>query len=367
MLCSSYFIYPLLLVVIARVRGKKAIKADITPFISLLVAAYNEENVIEKKLENCLSLDYPKEKLEIVVASESTDRTNELVEKYKAKTVKLFAYSGRSGKSSLIYRTMPECAGEIIVLTDANAIFQPDTLRKLVRSFADKRIGCVCGSLKYVNPQNTAIGESEGLYWKYETFIKKMEGRLQSVLGANGSIFALRKSLYSPISENMGDDFELPIRVKQQGFGVVFEEEVLSLEEASQTTFQEFQRKKRIVGQFLISAFILLKKSFIPFQPLLLFQLVFHKILRWLAPLFLIPLFFSNFFLLAKPFYQLTFILQIIFYGLALFGWQTEKRGRKLNTALNFIYYFSAINLAALFGLFNGVLGRQKPYWEKVR
>lgn len=367
LICSCYFGYPLVLIILGQFFTKSVKKAEITPSVSLLIPAYNEEKVIAQKIENCLSSDYPKEKLEIVVASESTDKTNEIVKKYKDKGIKLFAYPKREGKSFLIYKTVPQCRGEILVFTDANAIFKNDVLKKLVRNFAEPKIGCVCGELKYVNPKETAIGESEGFYWKYEIFLKKQESKIQSVLGANGSIYALRKNLYSPLSKYRGDDFELPIRVKQQGYGVVFENVVFSFEEGSQRASQEFQRKIRIVSQFLKSALILLKKSFFPFQPILIFQLLFHKILRWLAPLFLILIFLSNIFLLEEPFYQLTMSYQIIFYGTAIFGWQYEKKGKKLNRVINLIYYFSMVNLAALIGLFKGIAGKQRPYWQKVR
>ena len=362
-----YLGYPLILVILGTLFGKKIKKAEINPSVSLLIPVYNEEKVIQKKIENSLDLDYPKEKLEIVVASESDDKTNEIVKEYRDKGVKLFAYLGREGKDYTVYRTIPKCRGEIIVFTDANGMFKKDALKKLVRNFNDPKIGCVSGELKYINPQKVSIGESEGLYWKYEIFIKKLESKIQSVLGANGSIYALRKKLYSPLSKYRGGDSDLPIKVAQQDYGVVWEPEAISQEEVSSTTKKEFERKTRIIAWTWRSALILLKDSLKKNQSPLVFQLISHKILRWLIGFFLIFIFLSNIFLLDSPFYSILFIGQIIFYSLAIFGYSLDKSGRKLNKLVNLAYYFCMVNLAALVGVIKGILGKQKPTWEKVR
>ena len=372
-----YLGYPLILIILGLIFGKepafakamagKLKKAEITPSVSLLIPVYNEEKIIQKKIENSLELDYPKEKSEIVVASESDDRTNEIVKEYENRGVKLIEFAGREGKQYTIYRTLPKCQGEIIVLTDANGMFKKDALLKLVRNFADPRIGCVSGELKYINPQETSIGESEGIYWRYEIFIKKLESKIQSILGANGSIYALRKELYSPISKYRGDDFELPIRVAQQGYGVVWEPEAISEEEVYPETIKEFKRKVVIIGWHFRGAFILLKESFKKNQPLLVFQLISHKILRWLIGFFLVFIFLSNILLLDNPFYSILFIGQIIFYSLAIFGYFLDKKRKKLNKLVNLAYYFCMVNLAALVGVIKGILGKQKPTWEKVR
>jgi len=372
-----YLGYPLILIILGLIFGKepafakamagKLKKAEITPSVSLLIPVYNEEKIIKKKIENSLDLDYQKDKLEIVVASESDDRTNEIVKEYENRGVKLIEFAGREGKQYTIYRTLPKCQGEIIVLTDANGMFKKDALLKLVRNFADPRIGCVSGELKYINPQETSIGESEGIYWRYEIFIKKLESKIQSILGANGSIYALRKELYSPISKYRGDDFELPIRVAQQGYGVVWEPEAISEEEVYPETIKEFKRKVVIIGWHFRGAFILLKESFKKNQPLLVFQLISHKILRWLIGFFLVFIFLSNILLLDNPFYSILFIGQIIFYSLAIFGYFLDKKRKKLNKLVNLAYYFCMVNLAALVGVIKGMLGKQKPTWEKVR
>jgi len=362
-----YLGYPLILIILGLLFGKEIKKEEITPHVSLLIPVYNEEKIIQKKIENSLELNYPKEKLEIVVASESDDRTNEIVKEYENRGVKLIEFAGREGKQYTIYRTTPNCQGGIIVLTDANGMFKKDALKKLVRNFADPKIGCVSGELKYINPQKKSIGENEGIYWKYEVFIKKLESKIQSVLGANGSIYAFKKELYSPLSEYRGDDFELPIRVAQQRYGVVWEPEAISEEEVYPETVKEFKRKVVIIGWHFPGALMLLRESFKKNQPLLVFQLISHKILRWLIGFFLIFMFLSNILLLDNPFYLIFFIGQIIFYSLAIFGYLLDIRGRKLNKLVNLAYYFCMVNLAALIGVMKGILGKQKPTWEKVR
>jgi len=363
----SYFIYPLILAILGIFSRKEIKRAEITPSVSLLVVAYNEEKIIQEKIENSLNLDYPKDKLEIVIASESNDRTNDIVRKYKDKGVKLFAYSKRRGKQYTTYQALPKCLGEIIVFTDTNSMFKRDAIRKLVRNFNDPHIGCVSGELKYINPQKVAAGESEGIYWKYEVLIKRLESKIQSVLGANGSIYAIRKKLYSPLSEYRGDDFGLPIRILQQGYGVVWEPEAVSEEEVYPKTIKEFKRKVVIVGWHFKGAFILLKDSIKKFQLLLIFQLISHKILRWLIPFFFILIFLSSIFLLNDNFYLTLFVSQILFYLLALVGYIQEKRKKKINQIINLVYYFCMVNLAALVGVIKGLFGLQKATWEKVR
>jgi len=362
-----YLGYPLILIILGFFLKKEVKRAENTPFISLLIPVYNEEKIIQKKIENSLNLDYPKEKLEIVVASESNDRTNEIVKQYEERGVKLIEFAGREGKPYTIYKTIPQCRGEIIVLTDANAIFEKHALKKLARNFADPYIGCVSGELKYINPQKTAVGESERIYWKYEILLKRLESKIHSVLGANGSIYAIRKKLYSPLSKYRSDDFDLPIRILQQKYGVVWEPEAVSEEEVYPETIKEFKRKVVIVGWHFRGAFILLKDSIKKFQFLLIFQLISHKILRWFVSFFLILIFFSNFFLLDNIFYLILFISQIIFYFLAITGYWQEKRNKKINQIVNLAYYFCMVNFAALIGVIKGLFGLQKTTWEKVR
>lgn len=340
----SYFGYPLILLILGEIFGKKVKKKTSTPAVSLLIPVYNEEKIIRQKIENCLNLDYPKNKLDIIIASESTDKTNQIVNEYPL--ARLIMYHGREGKQCTIYRAMNYCDGEIVVLTDANGMFKRDTLKKLVRNFADPKIGCVIGQLKY---KGKGI---EGLYWKYENFIKRQESKLQSVLGANGSIYAFRRKLYNPLSEYRGDDFELPIRVRQQGYGVIWEPEAISEEEIYPNIIAEFKRKLVIISWHFRSALMLLKGS----SPFLIFQLFSHKILRWLVGWLLIFMFISNSFIVwESPLYASLFALQLLFYAIGISG------------TLETIRYFCMVNLAGLIGTTRAILNRQTAIWKKMR
>jgi len=363
----SYFGYPIILMILGLRKGKKVSKGEIIPTVSLLILAYNEERIIREKIENSLNLDYPRSKLEIVVASESTDRTNGIVKKYADQGIVLHSFKRREGKQATIYRVIPLLKGEIVIFSDANALYRKDAIKELVRNFSDSTIGCVCGKLEYVNPERVSIGETEGLYWRYEIFIKKLESKIHSVLGANGSIYAIRKKLYTSISKYRGDDFEIPIKIAQKGYGVIFEPKAISFEKTSSTAREEFKRKVRIIAWVWKSALILIKDSLSPFNGLLIFQLISHKLLRWLVPVFLVLLFISNVFLISSVFYKIFLLVQIIFYLLSFWGYVEDQRDNRLNRIVNIAYYFSMVNLAAFLGFCKFLLGRQRSVWEKVR
>ncbi len=354
-------------IIVGSIFNRRRVKKDIFPSVTLIIPAFNEEKVIKDKLENSLSLDYPQGKLEIVVCSESTDQTNSIVSTYAQKGVKLFTYRKRQGKSAMLYDAVPQTQGEIIVFSDANAIFAENALKELLNNFADARIGAVCGRLKIANPQESAVSWGEYLYKQYEGLLRKYNSRLLSVLGVDGSIFALRRTLYLPISPQRGDDFELAARILIKGFGVVFEPEAVSFEKAALSSAVEATRKIRIVSWFLRSALILLKEMLWPFKGLLIFQLVSHKILRWYSPGFFILLFFSSLVLSSSHIlYALVFAVQVVFYLAGTVGWIIfEGSGRKSPAGLKLPFYFLVFNSAFLLGVLRGIFLKPKPFWEK--
>lgn len=360
-----YIGYPLLLCVFGLLSGKKVLRAEEYPSVSLIISAYNEEQVIGRKILNSLQIDYPKDKLEIIIVSESTDRTNEIVSRYFQQGVKLFAYAGRNGKSFSLYRAVPEAQGEIVVFSDANAFYKGDAIKKIVRNFHDARIGCVSGMLVYENPDETSIGESEGFYWKYEMMIKRLESRLFSLAGSNGSIFALRKQLYKPLSPYRGDDFELTIGVLLDGYGVILEKEAVSIEHCSRETIDEFNRKVRIVAGMGRSACAYALESIKNGRLFLLWQIMSHKLLRWVAPIFYIGTLCSAM-LLPSPFYRTLLVAQLIFYMLAVCGYVMERCGRKLPLFINVPYYMCVVHLAALIGLVKSLVNNKNILWKPV-
>lgn len=359
--------YPAVLALLSSLFAKTVRKKDITPDVSLVISAYNEKDVIRAKLENTLVLDYPREKLEIIVASEATDGTNDIVRGYTDRGVVLYAYENREGKPATLYRTVPHARGEIIVFSDANALYRPDALRKLMRNFADPRVGCVSGRLTYVNPKESAIGDGESAYWEFEFFLKGMLSRLMRLSGGvNGSIFAIRKALYSPINKHRGDDYELSNRIQIAGHGVVLEREAVSYEEVSATSRQEFRRKVRLATWNLQSTLILMREALCRRRPLTVFILFSHRFLRYTTPVWLLTLFVSNMFFL-KGLLGWVFLLQVFFYLTALAGYGIEKQKRPVNKIFLIPLYFCMVNVAALMALLKNLSRNTEALWEKSR
>lgn len=359
--------YPIVLFVLSSIFAKTIQREDITPAVSLVISAYNEKDVIEEKLKNTLALDYPREQLEIIVASEATDGTNDIVRRYADQGVVLYAYQNREGKPATLYRTVPLTKGEIIVFSDANALYRKDALRKLVRNFADPRIGCVSGRLTYVNSKESAIGEGESAYWEFEFFLKAMLSRVMRLSGGvNGSIFAIRKALYSPIDKHRGDDFELSNRIQIAGHGVVLEPEAVSIEEASATSRQEFRRKVRLATWNLQSTIILMREALAARALFTVFILFSHRFLRYTTPLWLLTLFVSNVFLLeGMPLW--VFLIQVIFYLTAIAAYFLEKQQRPVKAVFLIPFYFCMVNLAALMALVKNMSRKTDTLWEKTR
>jgi len=359
----SYFGYPIILTFLVYFKKKPYEKEKIESDITLLIPAHNEEKVIKEKMENSLSLDYPKDKFEILlILDECTDRTKEIAEQYVDRGIKIIEQKPRRGKMAALNLAIPQAKGEILIFTDANSMYEKDAIKKLVRNFADERIGCVCGELKYIS--GTSVGEGEDLYWKYEKFLKTKESQLQSLLVVNGSIYAIRKRLYEPIDETLADDFVNPMRIARQGYGLVYEPEAITVEKAAETTKDEFNQKIRITSQGLKASFAIWKTIFSS-SSLRISQFIFHKFIRWFVCLFLIIILVSNLFLLDHWFYQVTLFGQILFYLFALIGYLLTKKGIKIKI-FNVLFYFCMVNLASLIGLLKLLTGGVKGIWEKA-
>lgn len=360
----SYFGYPVVLTLLVSFKKRAYKKENIEPNVTLLIPAHNEEDVIRKKIENSLSLDYPKDKFEILlILDECSDRTKEIAERYLDRGIKIIEQRPRKGKMAALNLAIPQARGEILVFTDANSIYEKDAIRKLVRNFADERIGCVCGELKYIS--GSSVGEGENLYWKYEKFLKTKESQLQSLLVVNGSIYAIRKKLYEPIEETLADDFVNPMRIAKKGHGLVYEPEAITVERAAESTKDEFNRKVRIVSQGLKATFAICG-TILSSGLLRIFQFTFHKFLRWLVLLFLIIIFIANLFLLDRWFYWLALYGQILFYLFALIGYLLQGKRIKIK-AFNIPFYFCMVNLASLIGILKLLTGGMKGTWEKAQ
>jgi len=367
----TYIGYTGICMALAKIFGGKVKKTDFYPEISIIIPCYNEEKIICQKLENTLSLEYPKGKLEIIVASESDDKTNEIVSEFKDEGIKLYAYENRRGKTVLLYNTIPEAKGEIIIFSDANALYKKDAVKKIAGNFYEDRVGAVVGCLMINNPDASAISKGEYIYKKYEMLLRKANSSLGRTLNADGSIFAVRKKLYRPISPERGDDFELVIRVLISGHISLFEPEAISYEEASVTPKAETARKIRMVSWFLKSSIILLKEMFLKLRFDLILQIISHKLLRWFSPYFFIALFILNLLLWKGPFiYSFFLIIQIFLYLIGILGiYISGAKKKKAPFMLEMMQYFMMFNYAFAIGTFKGLLSHKtsSPNWEKVR
>ncbi|HXI02994.1 MAG TPA: glycosyltransferase family 2 protein [Candidatus Saccharimonadales bacterium] len=368
LLLYSPLLYPLILWLLAVLFGRES-RSDgsFTPQVSVLIPAYDEEAVIARKLENTLALDYPRERLEILVASESDDATDDIVRGFAGRGVRLLPSAVRRGKVANLGRAVPESRGEILLLTDANAMIRPEALRRIVRHFADPRIGSVSGRLTYVNPGGGAAGASERLYWGMEQIVKKASSRLFSLPGANGSVFAVRKSAYRPIAEDRGDDFEIPIRCVIDGLGSILEPDAISVEEAAGGFVQEYRRKVRIIHWMLRSALILLGEALGRRRWLLAFQLLSHKINRWAMPFWLLGLFAASVTLAGRGgFFRAAAVAQAAAYGASLLLLAIDRTIRPLRGLLGAPVYFLVVNAASFVGIVS-CLARREVTWHKTR
>lgn len=373
-----YVGYPFLLAAFARLFSRPTLTANDLPPITLLIAAYNEEVVIAQKLENSLSLDYPCERLQIIVAADgSDDNTAAIVQSFASRGVDLSYDAARRGKMSAINRAMKIARNEIIVFSDANNFYQLDALKILVSFFADPNVGAVSGS-KHILSQGSKLGESEGLYWKYESFLKRQESRLGSCTGVAGEIFAVRRALFvPPPQEIINDDFYIALQILRQGYRIQYAPKAVSMERVSQSEQDEIVRRTRIVaGRYQAIGMSL---SLLPFrQPLTVWQIVSHKYLRPLVPFFMLGALLTNIFALvfseqgkASLLYLsglsgwTTLGLQIIFYLSAWFGGRYKGRGF-FSKLLYLPTFLVNSNLAALLGFFKYITGRQSVIWKRA-
>lgn len=359
-----YLGYPALVWVLARAFGREPRRKDITPAVSLLIPAYNEAAHIDAKLRNSLALQYPRELLEIVVASDgSTDRTNAIVEQFRAQGVKLLAMTRNIGKAAMLSRTVPLLRGDVVVFSDASGTLEPGALRALVRSFADPAVGCVSG-LYRLHGAADPRSEGEGLYWRYETFIKAQESRLHSILGAHGAFYGIRRLLFQRVGEfEINDDYLIPMRIVAAGHRAVYEPRAVAWEEEAASMEGEFARRRRIAAGNC-QQMVMLRGMLHPSHGWVAFCFFSHKVLRTIAPILMATLLFSTPWL-PQLWARVMGALQACFYTAALAGYAAQRRGRALPLC-SAPFYFCLGNLAMLAGLWKYFFSKEPVVWERA-
>lgn len=367
-LICVFFAYPAIVIALSSIRKREPhTPREDHPTVSILFATHNEAEGIRQKLENALAQKYPRDKLEIIIVDDgSTDRTAEIIRETASPFIKLLQQAQRRGKTAALNRAVSEAQGEILVFTDANAIFQPDAVQQLVKTFdAEGKIGVVCGELQY-QPHPQAVNDVESRYWNLEIRLKKAESHLGTLLGANGSIYAMPKSLYIPLREDLISDFIEPLLLCRRGYRTVYQPNAVSVEIGTRSLASDYRRKKRIIQRGLYGLFVHhdllnpLKSGW------LACQLWAHKVLRWLTPLWLLGLFFATLALQHRPFFRIFLILQIAAYSLGGIGILLHTRGCSPGVFRlpAYILMTLAASVAGLWGL---TTGQKIVTWEPQR
>lgn len=370
LLCfATYFLFPVILVILGRVYPFRIQRENIIPSVSVIIAAYNEEQHIAEKIRNTLALDYPAEHIEILIGSDgSTDNTPRIVEQLKDEKIRFFNFRENRGKTSVQNDLAREAGGDILVFTDAASFLPRNAIKNLVRNFADNRVGCVAGRLRFVDTDQNLTTKSQGLYWRYEVKIRELESRLGSLIGVDGPLYAVRKEYYIPLQANIISDLMTPLLVLKQGKKVILEPDALVDEEPTKQGGHEFNTRRRITLRGLVGIFSHPDIINPVKHPLLGVQIFAHKILRW----FVGPLVILNtlvlFTLVFLDFRPAEFLLPVylFFFISAFFGWIFEKAGKKIKI-LTIPYYFCLVNLAATFGIVDFFRGKQAVTWKTIR
>jgi cellulose synthase/poly-beta-1,6-N-acetylglucosamine synthase-like glycosyltransferase len=363
----TYAGYSLFILLLSLFINRPIKKKEVYPRVTFLITAYNEEHSIAAKLKNTLHLDYPGEKLEVIVASDgSTDSTDTVVKQFHDQGVILNRVEGRVGKTETQNQTVAKATGDIIIFSDATTSYKEDAIRKIVRNYADPQVGAVSGRYEYINPTGAAVGLGTVLFWKYENLIKRLQTRIQTITGCCGCIYSVRRDLYEPLPRDIISDLVEPLKILEKGFRISFEPEAVAYEETTETSKEEFGMRVRVISRGMNGLWYM-RNLFNPFKyGFISFQLFSHKVLRWMIPFMLPLLLMSNFLLVGKLFYNLCFIIQVLFYLGAGAGYLLDRSGKKAKL-LALPLYYCVVNAASITAFFRTVTGKKSIVWETVR
>ncbi len=376
----SYLGYGILLYILVSIKRifskKKKVDNNYEPDVTLFVAAYNEKDYVHEKVSNSKSLLYPKNKVRHVwVTDGSDDGTPEILRKYCDDGVEVYHEDARGGKIGAMNRGMKFVKTPIVIFSDGNTMLGKESIRRIVELFKDPKVGCVSGEKRVVSKgSDTAVG-SEGIYWKYESKLKKLDAELYSVVGAAGELFAIRTELFKEVPEDtLLDDFIISLRMAMDGYTTQYDPEAYAIENSSADVKEELKRKIRIAAGGIQSIVRLAPLLNIFKYGVLSFQYISHRVLRWtLAPLSLPIIFLLNLLIVSKVgflsytnIYVILFYLQLVFYSFALLGWFLENK--KIRLKILFIpYYFFIMNYAMYLGFARFIKGQQSVNWERAK
>jgi biofilm PGA synthesis N-glycosyltransferase PgaC len=361
--------YPLALAVWSAVRPRRWQQQPCEPTVSIVISAYNEAASMAAKIQSLLSLDYPAERVEILVGSDgSTDGTAEQLLTISDQRVRAFIFPQRRGKPAVLNALVPKARGEVVLLSDVRQKFDSRVLRVLVKSFADPQVGAVSAEVILTRREDgTAVSEGSGFYWRYETFIRSRESLIDSSIAVTGPIYAIRKILYEPIPDDtIVDDVLIPLRIARRGYRVVIEPEARAYDAPYAVAGQEFTRKVRtLAGNFQL--FARERWLFNPFRNRLWWQTMSHKALRLLIAPLQITLIAANVALFggASLLYKIAMLAQILFYAGAIAGWLLPREWKK-PFVITFPYFFCLLSWASVLAFLRSITGRQPVTWQKA-
>ena len=373
----TYVIYPALLLVLFAVsqlrkdlrylfnRADRRVSRSVSGDgigVTLVIPAHNEREHIAEKIENITALDYPRHQLQVVIVSDgSADGTNDILAAIQDPCIEVVILEQRGGKANALNCAVQHARHEVLVFSDASTMFEPDTVRKLVRHFNDSAVGVVCGALRFHS--TTDSHQTEGVYWRYESALRLMEGRLGAALNASGAVYAMRRNAYAPLpSGAILDDFLAPMNARNLGYRIVYDPEAVATDFAPETVSGEFARRVRIAAGSFQALPALMR---VRLDAITLFSFISHKLLRWSVPFFLIAVLISNALLIGRPFYAVFAALQLAFYIWAFLGLTCHAYLKRVRFGL-IGYFLLAMNLAFLVGFFRFLRNRQAIEWQRV-
>ncbi|MCI0504723.1 MAG: glycosyltransferase family 2 protein [Gammaproteobacteria bacterium] len=363
--CYSYFLYPILLMVLPKRSVKTGTSGDYLPYLSFIITAHNEESRISDKIRNTLALDYPKELLEILIASDaSTDNTDNIVKGFAAEGVKLVRAEERKGKEYAQLQAIKAAQGDILVFSDVATQIKEDTLKALVNQFNDKQVGALSSEDRFISEDGAIVGE--GAYVKYEMWLRKLESRVNGLVGLSGSFFAARKTICQDWDITVPSDFNTALNCARQGYVAVSDPAVVGYYKDVKHGKGEYGRKFRTIVRG-ISAVVSKPEVLNPFKfGLFAFQVWSHKIMRWAVPWFLLALFIVSLLLMREGWiYQSIFIAQLVFYGLVLTGALVEKLRDRVFVRIP--YYFVEVNIAIAHATIAFIFGKRIVTWTPTK
>jgi len=363
-----YLAYPILARLLASVAGRAVRRsADLRPSVSVIITAYNEQKSIRGKIDNVLSLDYPPQLCDIIVASDASgDATDEIVRSYRSERVALLRIEGRRGKTACQNIAVTQARGEIVVFTDATTLIDRAALAVMVENFSDAQIGCVAGLLVYLDKTESLTAAGGLSYWSYEAALRSAESRLGTLIGVSGCLYGVRRSAYRPIAPGLISDLVIAMRMREQGLRTVLDERAVCFEEALDNSHQELSMRVRVALRS-INALVAERRFLNPLRdPVFAWELWSHKVLRYTSPYWLLAMLAACLILMKRPLYRVLLIVQLAIVAAGIAGFVLQLGARRMGV-LSKPYYFLLTNLASMIATLRYAMGERMVTWEPIR